>query len=154
MQLLQPLTVLYVRFAPWEVLGLTRIYDAHLKPSALQNLVEGYPVNASGLHRNGLDPAPFQPIRKSMQICRETAEHPYGLHIPSTRHGYPVLCVANIDARGIVIDLRKSIQRPAPTPRFCHRTASIAEIDGLGPGAIGLVKLSNGIKLSPAATKS
>src|SRR5580692_6279403 len=105
MQLLQPLTVLYVRFASRKVLGLTRIYDAHTKPSALQNLVEGDPVNASGLHRNGLDPAPLQPIRQSMQIGRKTAEHPYRLHIPSTRHGYPVLCVANIDARSIVVDL-------------------------------------------------
>src|SRR5271156_884852 len=144
MQLLQPLTVLYVRFASWEVLGLTSIYDADLKPSALQNLVEGYPVNASGLHRNGLDPAPLQPIRKSMQIRRETTKHPYRLCIASRRHSYPVLCVANIDACSIVIDLRKSIQRLAPTSSFCHRTASISEIDGLGPGAIGLVNSPTG----------
>jgi hypothetical protein len=53
-----------------------------------------------------------------MQICRETAEHPYGLRIPSSRHSDPVLCVADIDAGSIVIDLRKSIQRPAPSLAF------------------------------------
>src|SRR6202051_3276877 len=120
MQLLQPLTVLHIRLASWQVLGLTSVLDADPETPALSNFVEGDPINACGLHRYGLDPATLQPICKGMQICRETAEHPYGLRIPSSRHSYPVLCVADIDAGSIVIDLRKSIQCSALVSRFCH----------------------------------
>jgi hypothetical protein len=48
-----------------------------------------------------------------MQICRKTAEHSDRFGISSGWHSHPVLCVANIDAGRIVIDLRKPIQRSA-----------------------------------------
>lgn len=46
----------------------------HLKPALLQHLVGRNPVDAGGLHGDGLDPAPGKPVRQAVQVVREGLE--------------------------------------------------------------------------------
>ena len=75
--------------------------------------------------------------------ARETVEPPHRLWIPVGRHCQPVLSVANIYPGRIEIDLRKTIHLCALAFR-CSIEASSMEVDGLGPGAIGLVDSPTG----------
>ena len=80
---------------------MTRIYQKHLQPVLLQNVINGEPVNTGGLHRYRLDPARFQPCRHSFQICRPTSKLPYRLRIPPRGHRNEVAFISNIDSGGV-----------------------------------------------------
>src|SRR3984957_14332338 len=67
-QLHQPLAFLHVRLAPRKIVGVTRVHQKHLQAVLFQNVINGEPVNTSGLHGHRLDTARFQPRRHALQI--------------------------------------------------------------------------------------
>ncbi len=57
MQILEPLAVLDVGLPAGHVLDVARIHQTHRQAPRLEDLVEGDPVHAGGLHGHGGDPA-------------------------------------------------------------------------------------------------
>ena len=79
----------------------------------------------------------IEPIRQSVQICRETPEPSHRFRIPVRRHGHPVLDITKIPAASGLISGKPS---KLVRLRFAFSIeASNRVVDGLGPGAIGLV---------------
>ena len=102
MQILQPLAVLHVGFAPGHVFDVTGVDQADLQTARFENLEERHPVDAGGLHRHSRDFAGTEPVRQRVQILREGPERTHRLRVAFRRHGHVVDRGPQIDAGGIV----------------------------------------------------
>jgi hypothetical protein len=74
MELLDPLAVEDVGLAPGHSLQLSGIDEPHLEAARTEELEEGDPVHAGGLHRHGLDATPGQPVGQGVEIRGERPE--------------------------------------------------------------------------------
>ncbi len=87
MQILQPLTVGNIRFAPRHVLHVARVDQHDSETSRLQDLKKRNPVDSRRFHRHRLYVAGLQPIRSGVQVFGKRREMPYRLRIAIHRHG-------------------------------------------------------------------
>ena len=98
-EVLEPLAVLDVGLPAGDVLHVARVDQADLEPAGLQDLVQGDPVDAGGLHGHGGDAALREPIREGVEVLREGPEAPDGLRVAVERHADVDLGGADVDAR-------------------------------------------------------
>ena len=82
MQLHQPLALLHVAFASRQILRLSRIHQIHFETSLLQDVEYRDPVDASGLHGHGPNPALLQPIGHRLQLGCGAPKATYRLAVP------------------------------------------------------------------------
>src|SRR5216684_7094446 len=86
MQILQPLAVGNIGLAPRNILYVMGVDQEDGESPRLQDLKQRDPVHARALHRYRLDVAPFQPVRRGVQVFREGRETPHRLRISIPRH--------------------------------------------------------------------
>ncbi len=98
---LEPLAVLDVALPPGDVLHVPGVHQADRELPRLQDLVEGDPVHARGLHGDRGDPASGEPVREGAQVLREGPEAPDGLGVPVEGHAHVELGGPEVDARGV-----------------------------------------------------
>ncbi len=105
-ELLDPLAVEDVGLAARHALQLPRVDESDLEAALAEELEEGDPVHAGGLHRHGLDVAAGEPVGQGVQIRGEGPEladvAPLG--VAAVRDGDVVTPGADIDARGVQVD--------------------------------------------------
>ena len=105
-QVLEPLAVLDVGLPAGDVLDMARVDQADLEAARLQDLVQGDPVHAGGLHGHGGDAALREPVREGVQVRREGPEAPDGLRVAVERHAHVELGGPDVDARGVRVQDR------------------------------------------------
>lgn len=66
MEILEPLAVEDVSFAAGDIFDVSGVDQTYLEASFFQDLEQGDPIDAGGLHRDGLDLAGSEPIGQSM----------------------------------------------------------------------------------------
>jgi len=98
---LEPLAVLHVGLPPRDILHVPRVHQADLDPLALEDLVQGNPVDAGGLHRHGGDPALREPAGEGAQFLGEGPEAPDGPRVPIEGDAGVDLGGADVDAGGV-----------------------------------------------------
>ena len=86
-QSLDPLRVAHVGLASRNALHRPRVDEQHLKAARFEDLVDGDPVHARGLHGDRRDPERLEPIGKAVEISGEGVETPDGLWVPIRRDG-------------------------------------------------------------------
>ena len=103
---LDPLAVENVGLAARHALQLPRVHESDLEAAFAEELEEGDPVHANGLHRHGLDVAAGEPVGQGVQIRGEGPElsdvAPLG--VTAVRDGDVVTPGADVDARGVLVD--------------------------------------------------
>src|ERR1700687_4525488 len=87
MQILQPLTVGNIRFAPRHILDMTCVDQEDAESSCLQDLKKWDPINPRRFHRYRLDVAAFQPSCSSTQVFRKGQKTTHRLWISVHRNG-------------------------------------------------------------------
>jgi hypothetical protein len=106
-RVLQPLAVLDVGLPAGDVLHVPGVDQTHLEAAGLQDLVEGDPVHAGGLHRDRGDTALLQPVREGVQVRRERAEPPDGPRVSIERDAHIDLGGPDVDPRGVGVQERQ-----------------------------------------------
>src|SRR5437773_8474413 len=71
MQILEPLTIQHIGLAARDVTHMLGIDQTNLKPTGLQNLKQGYPIDACRFHRHGIDTALLEPVDEAMKVFRK-----------------------------------------------------------------------------------
>lgn len=100
-QLLQPLTVEHVRFAPRNVFDVAGVHQIHREPARLQQLEQRNPVHSGGLHRHRLHATGGQPVGQPMKVLGKARKPPHRRIIPIRRHRHKMAGGADIDAGGV-----------------------------------------------------
>jgi hypothetical protein len=103
-QALDPLTVLHIAFAPGHILGLARIDQDNLQSAPFQNLKQGYPIDARGLHRDGGDAALFEPRGHGFQLGGEGAKLADVLRAGFAGHAGPMFPRTDVHASRMEVD--------------------------------------------------
>jgi hypothetical protein len=105
-ELLDLLTVEHVGLSAGHVLELPRVDESDLEAARTEELEDGDPVHASGLHRPGRDVTAGEPVGQGVQIRGEGPERaavaPRG--VAAVRDGDVVAPGADVDARGVPVD--------------------------------------------------
>ena len=104
--MLDPLAVEDVGLATGDILDVTGVDEEDLKAALLEDLKDGDPVDAGGLHGHGVDATGQEPIGQSMQGTGIGLEGPDGLGTTVFRHSGIDLSRADVETGGI--DLRAS----------------------------------------------
>jgi hypothetical protein len=104
-EFLQPLAVVDVSLASWDVLGMAGVDQANLKSVSLQHLKERNPVNSGRFHGDGLDLASPEPVAQSDQIASKHPEAANRIFIPILRHGHPMRIGSHIDSGSVEVHL-------------------------------------------------
>src|SRR3954451_2053702 len=101
MQPLNPLAVVDVALGATVDLGYGPSIDQKdLEAAPLEELIEGDPVDAGGLHGDGIDAPGGEPIGERLEIGGEGVEAADGLGIAVGRDGDPMDTVVDVDAGG------------------------------------------------------
>ena len=103
-ELLKPLAIEHIAFAPWQVLDVAGIDQVDLEAARLQDLIDGDPVHAGGLHHHGLDPAALEPVGHAVDGVSEAVEVAHALIIAISGHAGELAGGADINGRAIGID--------------------------------------------------
>ena len=101
MQLPQPLALLHVALAPWQVPGISGIHHKHFEPRLFQYFLNPQSVHPGGLHHHRPNAALFQPLRHLLQGPGPAAELAYRLRIPPRGHRYKMALFTDVDASRI-----------------------------------------------------
>lgn len=145
-QLLQPLAVLDVALSRGDVLDVARVDEPHLESASLQDLEQGDPVDAGGLHRHRVDAAALEPVGELMEVGGEAAKAAHRLRITVLGYGDVVLLRADVDAGGVEVDGLETGRKPAAAGnrlplspsgwfgRVAHRVGPPCGWDVLWPG--------------------
>ena len=112
-KLLQPLSIIDVCLSSRHVLHVASVHQKHLEAASLENLEDGDPVHARGLHRDRLDSDTREPVRHLVEIATEASERTYRLVILVAAHGNDMKCRSNVQPRRVLID-RGKIARRSP----------------------------------------
>lgn len=100
-QLLQPLAIEHVRFAPGHALDVAGIDQEDGETPRFQQIVEGNPVHPGGFHRHRLDLAGGEPIGQPFEVHGETRKFPHWRVVPIRRHRDVMAGGADVDAGGV-----------------------------------------------------
>jgi hypothetical protein len=118
-ELEQPLALLHVGLAPGEVLGVPRVHQIDLKTARVEDLVDGNPVDARGLERDGGHPTLLQPLRQALQIGGEALEPADRVRIPIGPDRHVVRTVTDVDPGGVGMhNLQARVLGPQPARPF------------------------------------
>ena len=79
----------------------------HREAARFEQLEQGDPVHAGGLHRHGVHGAGLKPIGDGVEVHREAGELAHRLVVALGRHGHEVGRAADVDARGIGVGDRQ-----------------------------------------------
>jgi hypothetical protein len=109
-ELLDPLAVEDVSLAARDVLHAAGIDEADLEVAFFEDLEEGDPVDAGGLHGDGGHAAGGEPVRQRVEVGGEGFEfsNVLALGIGAGWDGDEVRVGADVDAGGVGADLRES----------------------------------------------
>jgi hypothetical protein len=109
-QLLDPLAVEDVGLAARDVLHTAGVDEADVEGAFFEDLEEGDPVDAGGLHGDGGHAAGGEPVGQGVEVSGEGFELPdvVALRIRAGRYGGEVGVGADVDARGVGEDLREA----------------------------------------------
>jgi hypothetical protein len=98
MQILDPLALMKIRALTRHVLHIPRIHQTRLDAVLLQHVVDGNPINPSGLHRRRGDATAHQPFGHLVQIAGEGFALSHRMLVPSRRYGHEDLPGPDVDA--------------------------------------------------------
>jgi hypothetical protein len=101
MEVTEPLAVLDVGLAAREVLAVAGIDQADLEAGRLEDLEEGDPIDAGGLHRDGGDTTGLQPVPKGVEVFGEGGKAAYGIRVGFRSDGDIDAPCADVDAGGV-----------------------------------------------------
>ena len=79
-ELLQPLAVQYVGFAPRDILDVARVHQQNREAARLQQLEQGdpmalgQPLDAGRFHGDGVDPTGIEPVGDGVEVDREAGK--------------------------------------------------------------------------------
>ena len=110
MQLLDPLAIEHIGFAPGHVLQMAGIHQKGFQAAGLQDFKNRNPVDARGFHRHRVHATGDEPIRQGVEIRGEGAKHPYILYRLGRGDTNPNLACANIQSSGIRVNDRQFVQ--------------------------------------------
>jgi hypothetical protein len=105
----------------------------HGEAARLQQLEQGNPVDTGGFHRDGVDPAGFEPVSDGVEVDREAGKLAHRFIVSVRRHGHKVGRAADVDAGGVGVGNRQ-----------CRSGLAGLEADAaiaLGQGACSIVQL-------------
>ena len=105
MQLLDPLAVEDVALASGNSLDVAGVDEEHLDAALFEDLVEGNPVDARGLHGDGVDATRLEPVGQRDELVREALELAHGLFVPIIGDRDPVALAPDVDSGGVEVDL-------------------------------------------------
>ena len=114
MELLDPLAVEHIALAPRNVLDVPGIDQQNFDASFLQNLIEGDPIHAGRLHRDGVDATGLQPDGQLDEFMSKAPKLSHGLLVPVFGDRHPMTPRSNVDPRCIEMNFLRS---------FCSRFA-------------------------------
>ena len=78
MQALDPLTIEDIGFgSSWSMFGLVGIDEVDLEAATFEEFEGGDPVDASGLHGDGVDAGQLEPVGQHLEVCGAGAEGAY-----------------------------------------------------------------------------
>ena len=103
-QLLEPLAVADVAFAPGDSLHVAGVDEEHLDPARFKDLVQGNPVAPGRLHRDGVDVTGLEPVGQRHEIGGDALELSHRVGAAIGRHRDPVALAAHIDAGGVEVN--------------------------------------------------
>jgi hypothetical protein len=104
-QLLDPLAVEDVALASRNSLDVAGVDEEHLDAALFEDLVEGNPVDARGLHGDGVDAARLEPVGQRDELVREALELAHGLFVSIIGDRDPVALAPAVDSGGVEVDL-------------------------------------------------
>ena len=100
-ELLDPLTVHHIAFAPGHVLHLPGIHQPHLEPLLLKHLIQRDPVHPRGFEGHRIHPALKQPVGHRVQVVRHYTELTNRLIRHMRGNGHPVTRCPYINSRSV-----------------------------------------------------
>jgi hypothetical protein len=108
-ELLDPLAIEDVGLAAGDVLHAAGVDETDLEAPIFEDLDEGDPVDAGGLHGDGGDPASSEPVGEGVEVGGEGVELPHVLAFGVGAWGNcgEVGMGADIDAGGVGVELRE-----------------------------------------------
>src|SRR5579884_3850079 len=141
-QILQPLAIMPVGTPPRHVFHVPGVYQARLKFSFFQNLIQRNPVNPRRLHGRGGDVQTLQPFGQPLQIFGECRENANRLVAQLRSHCHPDLTRPDVDTGGARV-YRRSI---VPThSRLLPSLASFSFSPLLSHGPLISVRIMAGL---------
>jgi hypothetical protein len=96
-EFLEPLTVLYVRLAPWDLACVMGIDQPDVTATLFEYFEKGNPVDAGRLHHHGLKLTLSQPRGQGVEISRERSKALHRLLIAITGYGHPMAFCPHIN---------------------------------------------------------
>ena len=100
MEVLQPLAILDVGFAPRHPFDMAGVDQTNFQTPALQDL-EGDPVDPCGFDRDCFDCTGYEPVGQGVQLLGKGGEFPHRAIVSLLGHRHIDLGGSNIDASGI-----------------------------------------------------
>lgn len=97
-ELLQPLAVEHVAFAPRDVLDVAGIDQQDGEAARFEQFVQRDPVHAGRFHGDGVDMAGIEPVGQVVQIGGEAGKFAHRLLVSIRRHGHVVRGAADVDS--------------------------------------------------------
>ena len=101
MEVLQPLAILDVGFAPRHPFDMPGVDQANFQTPALQDLEKGDPVNSCRFHGHRFDLTPKEPVGQGVQVLGKGGKLPHWANVSFLGHSPIDLGGSNIDASGI-----------------------------------------------------
>jgi len=103
-ELLEPLAIEDVGLFAGDVFHVSGIDEADFNAGMLEDIIQRYPVDASGFHGNTGDATSQEPVGKLVQVTGESRESPDRFAVAVGRHGDIDFCGSHVNAGGVWVE--------------------------------------------------
>jgi hypothetical protein len=128
---------------------MPRVDQQHREAARVEQLEQGYPVHAGGLHGHRVNAALAEPVGHAFKVGGEAVELAHRLVVAMGRHGHEVRGAADVDAGRVGVgqgQRRGPAAADGPLLALCHGVLhhEVVERDA-EVGYVVLITLSNGM---------
>jgi Protein kinase domain len=116
-----------------KILDVPGVHEDHVEAARLEDLVDGDPIDAGGLHRHVRHAAGRQPVGEAMEVTGEGGKRPHGCRVAIGRHGDEVLGGSAVDPGGVGMQTFERCRRRA---RLWGRAAKARDADSFLRGIL------------------